>query len=507
MQASAPLNVQTDAPPANATDLLSGAAMSGMHAGEHAGGGDNGNGNGNGNGTGSGGPGSPNYREPLPLGRVVLGAAAIGLTGALCAAVYYFILMGCKDFLWRDAAPRLFGWLGGLFGGAAHFPWIVLVTGCGGFLVGVALKFMGRPGEIAAVVDNIHMERGRMDITQTPAMIVVSLLSIVFGGSAGPEAPLVQIIGSLGSAVGDKLRLNNEDVRTFTFCGMGAALGAFFGAPLGGALFALEIPHRRGLEYYEAVAPAIIAALLSLLVFSSIVGYEGPIYLFGMSAKLNDFSLMEGIGLGLAGALVAAIFILQFKAVERLAHPLEHYPVLLGTLGGVCIGLIAYWFPLTLFWGELQAKSVIGIFQAGAPHSLMHVGMAAAVGFLLLLAFAKMAAVSCTLHGGFRGGFIFPLFFIGACVGMAVSRIFPEVSPPVAVLCMMAAVNVAITKTPISTTVILTELSGTSMLPVIAMASFASFLATTRLSLIRTQRSRPAPAGGEHGSPAVRRVV
>lgn len=466
----------------DATDLLSGEPMSGMHAGAH---GQNGNNGDNGAGA-SGNGGSSDFRPPLPLGRVVLGAAAIGLTGALCAAIYYYVLMGSKALLWKHIAPAF----GRLFSPTSHFPWIALLTGLGGFLVGLALKFMGRPGEIAAVVDNIHMERGRMDISQTPAMIVVSLLSIVFGGSAGPEAPLVQIIGSLGSWLGDKLRLRNEDVRTFTFCGMGAALGAFFGAPLGGALFALEIPHRRGLEYYEALAPAIIAALLSLLVFSSIVGYEGPIYLFGMSAKLNDFSLLEGIGLGLAGALVAAIFIAQFKALERLARPLEHFPVLLATLGGICIGLIAYAFPLTLFWGETQAKSVIGIFQPHMPHGLAHAGMAAAVGFLLLLALAKMVAVSCTLHGGFRGGFIFPLFFIGACAGMAISRVFPEVSPPVAVLCMMAAVNVAITKTPISTTVILTELSGTSMLPVIAMASFASFLATTRLSLIRTQRSR-----------------
>ena len=102
----------------------------------------------------------------------------------------------------------------------------------------------------------------------------------------------------------------------------------------------------------------------------------------------------------------------------------------------------------------------------------------------------KMLAISCTLHSGFRGGFIFPLFFIGATLGLAVSLAFPQVPLAVAVLCLMAAVNVAVTKTPISTTVILTSLSGTSMLPVIVTASFASFLLTTRLSLIHSQRPR-----------------
>ena len=108
-----------------------------------------------------------------------------------------------------------------------------------------------------------------------------------------------------------------------------------------------------------------------------------------------------------------------------------------------------------------------------------------------------MLAISCTLHSGFRGGFIFPLFYIGAVVGLAISLGFPQIHPTIAMVCLMAAVNVAITKTPVSTTVILSVIADTSMVPVIVMASFMSFLLTTQVSLISTQRSRTVSAG-EH---------
>jgi H+/Cl- antiporter ClcA len=114
---------------------------------------------------------------------------------------------------------------------------------------------------------------------------------------------------------------------------------------------------------------------------------------------------------------------------------------------------------------------------------------------LLIIGFTKMVTVGCTLHSGFRGGFIFPLFYIGAAFGMAISVGLPQIHPTIAMVCMMAAVNVAITKTPISTTIILSVLSDTAMVPVIIIASFTSFLLTTQVSLIRTQRSRTLFAG------------
>lgn len=408
---------------------------------------------------------------------LVLLAALIGGGGGVLAAAYYYVLEGALYVVWEVVAP-------------AVGP-IWLVTALGGLLVGLALRSLGVPGEIAAVVDNIHLQRGRIDIRQTPAMTVISILSIAFGGSAGPEAPLVQIIGSLGSRLGDGMRLIGPHVRTLTFCGMAAALGAFFGAPVGGALFALEIPHRRGMEYYEALVPALVAAFLAFGVFRALVPGHGVLYPFQEVPEVTLRTVLMGTGLGVLGAAMGVAFIALFRATGRVLERVEHHRVLLATGGGLALGLLSSAFPThlpttVLFWGEYQTRDLLAAAPAFADGA---VGVA--VGVLLLLALGKALAIGLTLHTGFRGGFIFPLFFIGAAVGLAVWRASGGGVPlPVAALCLMAALNVAVTRTPISTTVILTTLSGTAMVPVIGAASLVSFLLTTPVSLIRTQRSR-----------------
>jgi len=269
---------------------------------------------------------------------------------------------------------------------------------------------------------------------------------------------------------------------------MSAALGAFFGAPLGGALFALEIPHRRGLEYYEAIVPAVLSAILSFSVFRLSTGLTiGGMYHFASIPKLSLIHLLQGASLGALGALVAIIFILIFQGIGHLTEYISHRIILLATLGGLSIGLIALAFPQTLFFGEKEIDTIV---ETGSTFGIV---------MLLMIALAKMLATSCTLHSGFRGGFIFPLFYIGAAVGLAISLAIPGIHPTIGMICMMAAVNVAVTKTPLSTTVILSVLSDTAMVPVIVIASFVSFVLTTQVSLIKTQRPRSASLEAENG--------
>ncbi|MEO1447066.1 MAG: chloride channel protein, partial [Cyanobacteria bacterium J06635_11] len=178
----------------------------------------------------------------LTYPQLVLCAVAIGIVGGLVATGYYFVLEAMMHGAWHTlpnwVTPHFPSWLP-----AKNYVW--MATTIGGLCVGLVLYFMGLPGEMAQVVDKVH-QPGRIDINKTPAMVIASLIAISAGGSAGPEAPLVQVNGSFGSWLGDRLKLSQSNVRVLTFCGMSAALGAFFGAPIGAALFALEIPHRRG---------------------------------------------------------------------------------------------------------------------------------------------------------------------------------------------------------------------------------------------------------------------
>jgi len=415
----------------------------------------------------------------LTYAQIVFWAAVIGVAGGLVAAAYYYLLENSMHLVWHQVPEMLQSQFPGQFL-IKNYVWIA--ASIGGLLVGLSLYFMGLPGEVAFVVDKVH-DPGRIDMKQTPAMIVASLFSIVAGGSAGPEAPLVQVNGSIGGWLGTKLNLALPTIRILTFCGMSAALGAFFGAPLGGALFALEIPHRRGLEYYEALIPAVLSAILSFMVFRFSTGLSiGGMYHFESIPPMTMMNLFEGAILGAVGAAIALLFVLIFRVVGYLTEPLHHQTILLATLGGLSIGLIALVFPQTLFFGEKQIDSII---EHGATYG---------IALLLMIGLAKMLAISCTLHSGFRGGFIFPLFYIGSAVGLAISLGFPQIHPTIAMVCLMAAVNVAITKTPVSTTVILSVIADTSMVPVIVIASFISFLLTTQVSLIKTQRSRAASA-------------
>ena len=414
-------------------------------------------------------------KRSLTYHQLILCSVVIGIVGGLVATIYYFVLEGMMHGVWHTIPELIHPYF------PSWFPaqnYVLIATTIGGFCVGLVLYFMGLPGEMAQVVDRIHSP-GKIDIRKTPAMIIASLIAITAGGSAGPEAPLVQVNGSFGSWLGEKLNITSDSVRILTFCGMSAALGAFFGAPIGAALFALEIPHRKGLEYYEAIAPAIISAIFSFAIFRLNTGISiGGMYHFNIIPQLTSAELLQGIILGAVGALVATIFVIIFRLIGKLSEPLEHYRIILATCGGLSIGLIALAFPQTLFFSEAQIETVI---ETGATLS---------VAMLIAIAVAKMFAISFTLHSGFLGGFIFPLFFIGANIGLAISLAVPGVHPTVAMVCLMAAVNVAVTKTPISTSIILSVLSGTAMLPVIAISSFVSFLLTTNLSMLKTQRSR-----------------
>ena len=415
-------------------------------------------------------------------------AAVIGVGGGFLAVGYYLLLQGALRLVWD-----------GLLGirplslpiEPTWHPGIIAVTTVGGLVVGLLTRWLGSAGEIAAVVDNIHLSHGRIDIRQTPSMVTTSLASIAAGGSAGPEAPLVQIIASFASWLGVWFRMDDHIVRTFTFCGMSAALGAFFGAPLGGALFALEIPHRRGIEYYEALLPAIVSALVGFLVFHSLVGYEHILFHFPDEPAMEVVTVLWGVGFGVLGAGIAIAFATIFGAVGRLTEHWERTPVRLAVLGGVVLGLLAQLAPMSLFWGEFQIDRIIN-----SPADLLeHHTTGAAVGLLLLLAAVKVLAVSVTLRTGFRGGFIFPLMLIGAAIGTAATLLLPSAPAAAVVIATMAATNVGITKTPVSTSVILVTLTGISMMPVVIAASIVSLLLTSRLNLIHTQRSRDGVAG------------
>src|SRR5690606_17473300 len=137
----------------------------------------------------------------------------------------------------------------------------LIVMGLVGVTVTLIVKTMGPTSNVELLVDDIHVVGGRHKLRSLRSLIPVSLLCVGAGGTLGPEAPLVQTTGSLGGAIGNRVGVDRRRLRVLTITGMAAGFTALFGSPIGATIFALEIPHRRGIEHSDAILPASVGSL------------------------------------------------------------------------------------------------------------------------------------------------------------------------------------------------------------------------------------------------------
>lgn len=408
-------------------------------------------------------------RNPLVISHLVLRWTIVGIVCGLFGGLYWYILELMTQRLEVFKGPSL-----------------LLVMPLAGLIVGLVIHFLGNPGEIAVVVDNIHFRGGRLDMRKNPSMILASLVSISAGGSAGPEAPLVQVTGSFGTWIADRLRLQGESLRSMSISGMAAGFTVLFGSPLGGAMFALEILHHEYvLEYYEAFMPAVISSCAGYVVYALITHLGiGPTWHFPQYRLENIDDFAFAILFGIIGAVAGWLFMGIFRACDRLFVRIPGPIYLRTTLAGLVLGGFAAILPLTRYFGDEQLNEVI---TTSLPALL-----------LLATAGAKLVTASFTLTGGWRGGFIIPMFFTGACLGKAIAILIPGLNPVLAMICTMAALNAAVTRTPISTTLLLTKLTGFSPLTPLLFASLIGFFLAPKAPLIKSQlKSHPEAPSAE----------
>ena len=423
----------------------------------------------------------PAAGEPAPtrfVTRIALGSgqgskswwlvlATVGAVAGLAGAGYVELLRNVTSLL-----------------GPEHFTrWTHLVVlAAVGITIGALVHFLGSPGDVELLVDNIHVGGRPADLRALRTLIPVSILGIAAGSAIGPEAPLVQATGTIGNWIAGRLRVSAVDGRILGITGMAAGFTVLFGAPLGGALFALEILHRRGLEYYEALLPAAIGALTGWIVFTEAMrsGFR-PVWVFPPVASIGSIDLAIGLAAGIAAAALAATFGIVVTGLRRC---FAHVPVIARPLvGGLALGGLAFASPYSLTFGEVQIE---------------HIALGRlAVGTLLLALVGKLAATSVIVTAGWRGGFIIPLFFMGATVGLAAGHVLHG-HEVVMMTAMMAATNVGVTKTPFGSTAVVAEMSGMRLLPPVLIASLVSLFLTNKVSIIHTQRPRvhiaaPAP--------------
>lgn len=398
--------------------------------------------------------------NPFVFSRNFILWAILGLMGGLIAGIYWIVL----EFLTHRLA---------IFGG-----WLVIpVMAICGFLAGLVIHFIGDPGEIHLIVNNIRFNRGKLDPKNNPSMILSSLLCVASGGSLGPEAPLVQVTGSTGSWLGKILRLKGEDLRSLSIAGMASGFTALFGAPLGGSLFSLEIlHHKHAVEYYRAIIPALVASSFSYLVFALIIHLGlGPTWNLSAYEYSGVFDFGYAILFGIAGTGLGWLFIYCTRFFKLLFNQ-RPWPIYVKTLtGGLILGILAYYFPITRYFGHHEMSQLL---TANFP-----------VQMLLAVLAVKIIAIAVTVTSGWRGGFIIPLFFAGATLGLIIHHLLPGISLTLTIISCMAAVNSCVTRTPMSTTILLATLTGFGYLTPILFASLTGYFLAPRIPFIGSQLS------------------
>jgi H+/Cl- antiporter ClcA len=400
-----------------------------------------------------------------PRIRLMTLVVAVGAAGGLVGAAF----VGALKLLERGLWPT--HWSTG-----AH---LVILVGVGG-AVGLLTRVLGNPGDVELLVNNIHVLGGAEDIRDLRSLIPVSLLCISSGGAMGPEAPLVQTTGGLGSRLAARYKLETVDTRVLTITGMAAGFTVLFGAPLGSAIFALEILHRRGLQYYEALLPAVLGSLTGFVVnlLLNHLKLITPTWRFPPIGVLHQVDLLWGVGAGVAGAAIAVAFTYLARVLQWAFRPLT--PGLRPIVGGLALGLLAFWSPYALTFGEAQLGS-------------LSVAKVATATLAVALA-AKLCGTTITLASGWRGGFIIPLFFMGMSLGRLAHVAFPHSNEVVLMACLMAAANCGVTKTPLGSTLVVAEMAGLRLMPPVLIASVIALLLTSEVGLIHSQRERESAA-------------
>lgn len=362
-----------------------------------------------------------------------------------------------------------------LHGFAARLPWwhLLLATILGGLAVGLYIHFILRdrhPNGVGQVMEASALHGGRMSLSRGLHGALVNAWSLGVGGSGGREGPVVHLGASIGSWVAGRLHLARGLTRTLLACGIAAAVAASFNTPLAGVFFALEVVI--GHYALSAFAPIVIASVLATVIariqYGPFPAFIIPEYSLGSALEFPAFALL-GVTAAIAAILLMRSIAIVQDVFARLPLPTWLHPA----VGGIALGLIAIAFPHVLGVGYGPTDEALkGLYP---------------LWLLVALIVAKIAATAVTLGSGWGGGMFSPALFVGAMTGGAFGAIAGKVVPELFsgegayAMVGMGAVAGAVLGAPISTILIIFELTGDYEL------SMAVMVATVLAAIIARQ--------------------
>ncbi len=350
---------------------------------------------------------------------------------------------------------------------ARGLPWwhILGVLVLGGLIIGQLLRFIPdkRPHSVPHAIEAAALYDGHMDIKAGLISSFVTLCSLGVGASAGREGPVVHLGATLASGLTKTFKLSPALARTLLGCGVAAAVAASFNAPLAGMFFALEVII--GHYALHAFTPIVISAIVGTLVSRTHLG-DSPAFSLSGYNIVSFWEFPAFFILGIVSALVAISFMSTMNLGDKLRNRITRIPYWLHpAIGGLLVGLIALLYPEVLSVGyEATSNALKGIYD---------------INILIPLIIAKIAAVAISLGSRFGGGVFSPSLFIGAMTGgtfgILVSMIMPGLAsdPGLYAIVGMGAVASCVLGAPISTMLIVFELTGDYSITIAVMIASA----------------------------------
>ena len=378
-------------------------------------------------------------------------ALLVGILSGYAALAFYSIVAFIQKMLYGANEA-------GIESGAAGLEWyvVLVVPIIGGLIVGIILAVFSQSGRAASVAEVIESSRVRnceLSLRSGAISFVVSAVSLGFGASSGREGPVVHAGATLASQVSYWLNCTPVTARTLLGCAAAAAVSSSFNAPIAGALFAMEVV----LGYYavKAFAPVVIASVAGAMISREHIGdfpaFSIPPHALETLWELPAFALLGVVSAVTATLLMASIIVtdtLTDTLKERWNYPLWLEPV----VGGALIGTIAIGVPQVIGVGYETTNRVLN-----EQYDFW---------FILVVIAAKLAAIAITLATRFGGGVFSPSLMLGALTGGAFGIVATSLAPDLSAsyglyaLAGMGAVAAAVLGAPISTSLIVFELTG-----------------------------------------------
>jgi len=421
------------------------------------------------------------------FGRWLVLALVIGVVAGLGAAVLTWGVDAVAGVLQHRVVGFEAPGHGETGSGGWHLPerpWLLLLVLPGtGLLVGWIVTTFAPEAEghgTDAVINDYHRKGALLRPRIIPVKLIASVLTIGSGGSAGREGPVAHISAGFASYLSQLLHLPTLDRRILVICGMAAGIGGMFRAPLGAALFAIEVLYSENDYESEALIPAIMSSIVAYVVNASLTGWH-PIFRTDIEQFTAPRELIAYLILGIVLAVVGFIYIKVFYGMRDVVFAKLPVPAMVKpAIGGLLIALLALVVPQVMSGGY-------GWLQLTLDGALP-------LKILLLLLPAKILATSFTISSGGSGGVFAPSLVIGGVTGAifaaTAERIAPGFAPATAacVLVGMGGFFAGVAKVPIASLIMVAEMSGSyNLLVPLMLVSSVVFLLMRGVSIYEAQ--------------------